>query len=297
MNCQEYESRVDTLARGALADASVLAEASAHEESCATCAARLADERALSTGLRALASGMSRAEAPARAESALLAAFRARAAGGGAEDPGRAGATADAANAANVVPLRAPSPVRRWSWVKTAAVASLAAAASLALFVLVRPDAGGGGAVRNQSAMIEPPPGAVNGQKPPAVAEVNRPVVEDLAPEAPAAVREGGRRPAYPVRPRAVNASYGAVGGAAHTASPSPAAGARPQEVATEFFPLTQGGPLAQAEEAHLVRVELPRSALASFGLPVNAEAAGGRVKADVLLGEDGTARAIRFIR
>jgi len=45
------------------------------------------------------------------------------------------------------------------------------------------------------------------------------------------------------------------------------------------------------------VRVELPRSALASFGMPVGAEPAGGRVKADVLLGEDGVARAIRFIR
>jgi hypothetical protein len=45
------------------------------------------------------------------------------------------------------------------------------------------------------------------------------------------------------------------------------------------------------------VRVELPRSALSSFGIPVNADHAGGRVKADVLLGEDGTARAIRFVR
>jgi hypothetical protein len=67
--------------------------------------------------------------------------------------------------------------------------------------------------------------------------------------------------------------------------------------VATEFIPLLQGGQFAPAEGGHLVRVEMPRSALASFGLPVNAEAAGGRVKADVLLGEDGIARAIRFVR
>jgi hypothetical protein len=92
-----------------------------------------------------------------------------------------------------------------------------------------------------------------------------------------------------------VNASYGAGGG--RPAQARPAADARAQEIATEFIPLMQGGQYAQAEEGHLVRVELPRSALASFGLPVNAEAAGGRVKADVLLGEDGTARAIRFVR
>jgi hypothetical protein len=78
---------------------------------------------------------------------------------------------------------------------------------------------------------------------------------------------------------------------------PALAEAGRPQEVATEFIPLGQAPPYTQAEEGHLVRVELPRSALASFGLPVNAEAPNGRVKADVLLGQDGVARAIRFVR
>jgi hypothetical protein len=41
----------------------------------------------------------------------------------------------------------------------------------------------------------------------------------------------------------------------------------------------------------------LPRSALASLGLPMNVERANERVKADVLLGHDGLARAIRFVR
>jgi hypothetical protein len=50
-------------------------------------------------------------------------------------------------------------------------------------------------------------------------------------------------------------------------------------------------------DDVQVVRVELPRSALQSFGLPVNAERAGERVKADVLLGHDGVARAIRFVR
>jgi len=36
---------------------------------------------------------------------------------------------------------------------------------------------------------------------------------------------------------------------------------------------------------------------MASFGLPVNQERAESRVKADVLIGEDGLARAIRFVR
>jgi hypothetical protein len=46
-----------------------------------------------------------------------------------------------------------------------------------------------------------------------------------------------------------------------------------------------------------IVRVQLPRSAMASFGLPVNMERYNERVKADVLLGVDGVAQAIRFVQ
>lgn len=302
MNCQEFESRVETLARGALADARLLTEAAAHEETCAACALRLADLRALSTGLRALASEMKSAGAPARVESALLAAFRARAASEGVEDSGRA---SDNANVVVQMPERAP--VRQWSWVKTAAVASLAAAASLALFVLVGPGAG-----VNQRAMIEPPPGALQARPDSEVAqaattttaEENSPLeieegapaeVEGGAAHAPSPSRDRSPRATFTTpRARAMNASYG--GGARNAHAPL-SGEARAQEITTEFIPLMQGAPYPPAEESHLVRVELPRSALASFGLPVGAESTGGRVKADVLLGEDGIARAIRFVR
>ena len=42
-----------------------------------------------------------------------------------------------------------------------------------------------------------------------------------------------------------------------------------------------------------LMRVELPRSALMSFGLPMDMERATERIKADVVVGNDGLARAI----
>ena len=279
MNCQEFESRIDTLARGALADARLLAEASAHETSCATCAARLTDERALSTGLRALATGMKSAEAPARVEAALLAAFRARAASAGAQ------ALKQTDAAANVVPLVPRTAARSWSWARTAAVASLAAAASLALFVLVRPEAS-----FKRTAMIEPPPGALEKKHSPEVARASTAKDEGDVSRAPETHDISPVRQSFTPRPRATNISYST--GGARPAAARPATDA--EEIATEFIPL---GQYAQTEEGHLVRVELPRSALASFGLPVNAESAGGRVKADVLLGEDGTARAIRFIR
>jgi hypothetical protein len=70
----------------------------------------------------------------------------------------------------------------------------------------------------------------------------------------------------------------------------------QPKEIATDFIPLTYGDPNV-GSDAQMVRVELPRSAMASFGLPVNMERADQRVKADVLLGSDGLARAIRFVQ
>ncbi|HWS86772.1 MAG TPA: hypothetical protein VN282_07395 [Pyrinomonadaceae bacterium] len=287
MNCLEFESQVGILARGTLADARTRAAAEAHGESCAACAARLDDERALSVGLRALAAGMKTAEAPARVEASLVAAFRARAAASVSEG------LSDTAAASNVVPMSGHVPARHWSWAKTIAVASMAAAASLALFVLVRPDAPQHTPARR--AMLEPPPSTSVGG-PPAIARGNSSqAVEEVVASAPAPaeVRSVTPRTVYTQRTRAANVSYdrGTVSRRAR------AADARAQEVATDFIPLVQVGPYTQAEEGHLVRVELPRAALASFGLPVNVEAPGGRVKADVLMGQDGIARAIRFVR
>lgn len=69
----------------------------------------------------------------------------------------------------------------------------------------------------------------------------------------------------------------------------------QPKEIATDFILLTYDGEVGS--DAQMVRVELPRSAMASFGLPVNMDRADQRVKADVLLGADGLARAIRFVQ
>jgi len=54
---------------------------------------------------------------------------------------------------------------------------------------------------------------------------------------------------------------------------------------------------LAQMDGGQVMRVELPRSALMSFGLPMDMERAAERIKADVVVGNDGLARAIRFVR
>src|SRR5215813_12286713 len=78
--------------------------------------------------------------------------------------------------------------------------------------------------------------------------------------------------------------------------SPLSNAGNVKNEFATGFFSVGDTSALSLADGGQLVRVELPRSALMRFGLPVNTDRAGERVKADVLVGADGIARAIRFV-
>jgi hypothetical protein len=68
-------------------------------------------------------------------------------------------------------------------------------------------------------------------------------------------------------------------------------------EVATEFLPLTFTADSTAPESGHVVRVKIPRSALIAFGLPMNVERASELIMADVVIGDDGLARAIRFIQ
>lgn len=66
-------------------------------------------------------------------------------------------------------------------------------------------------------------------------------------------------------------------------------------EIATDYLPLTY---VANSEEqsGQVMRVEMPRSAMLALGLPVEDEPTGERVKADVIVGDDGLALAIRFV-
>jgi hypothetical protein len=67
-----------------------------------------------------------------------------------------------------------------------------------------------------------------------------------------------------------------------------------PQEIATEFFPLMDTPP--PFERGELVRVIVPASTMRTVGLPIAPERWNDRVQADVLVGEEGMARAIRFV-
>jgi len=69
------------------------------------------------------------------------------------------------------------------------------------------------------------------------------------------------------------------------------------KEIATDFIPLSYMSAASLQEGGQIVRVQLPRSALANFGLLVNMDRYNEKVKADVLYGVDGMARAIRFVQ
>ena len=75
------------------------------------------------------------------------------------------------------------------------------------------------------------------------------------------------------------------------------AAVSRPQahEVVTDFFPLMNPAP--SFGRGQMLRVQLPVSAMQTVGLPVREEHLDDLVQADVLVGEEGMPRAIRFVR
>lgn len=85
-----------------------------------------------------------------------------------------------------------------------------------------------------------------------------------------------------------------------HPAVPAPRAvsqlAAITQETA-DFVALPDADTDGPLEYATIVRVQLPRYALRDIGFPVNEQSATDRVQADVLLGQDGLARAVRFVQ
>jgi hypothetical protein len=62
------------------------------------------------------------------------------------------------------------------------------------------------------------------------------------------------------------------------------------------FIPLPNAAQIAPNEDVNIVRVELPRSAMIELGYEVSPDRASEPVEAEVVLGADGLARAVRFM-
>lgn len=63
-----------------------------------------------------------------------------------------------------------------------------------------------------------------------------------------------------------------------------------------EFVTLPGAASLPQFESGSIVRVDLPLSSLAAYGVDISTSGGKGPVKADVLVGQDGEPRAIRLV-
>jgi hypothetical protein len=68
-------------------------------------------------------------------------------------------------------------------------------------------------------------------------------------------------------------------------------------KTADEYLPLTYLAKTTAMDTGTIIRVRLSRSALVSLGLPVNLENSSDSVSAEVVMGDDGVARAIRLVQ
>jgi hypothetical protein len=68
-------------------------------------------------------------------------------------------------------------------------------------------------------------------------------------------------------------------------------------EAATDFYAIPYVEPFKLNDRVRVVRIQAPYSTLADYGLPVYSDQALRSVQADVMVGDDNVARAIRFIQ
>ncbi|HZS07008.1 MAG TPA: hypothetical protein VFD58_19385 [Blastocatellia bacterium] len=288
MNCQEFEKITADLSRERMMDAGVRADGLGHAAACKGCAARLADEQSLTRGLRALAATTGSGEAPAHVETALRAAFRGQAAREQVAveqfATARTAFVGDGPQLA-VRAIRQLPPSWRW-WVAAAAILILAAMIVPRLMQAPSPK-------KDEHIAEAPAPPVTPGQNKQNDSPAPQPVRNDESlpgvTENPgfqkASSGNGIRRNSIPPRHRPALARNDR-----NTPSPTPTV----DEVYSDFIPLGSGDQIPM-ESGHLMRVRMPRSVLPTFGLPMNVERANEPIRAEVLVGDDGMARAIRF--
>ncbi len=68
-------------------------------------------------------------------------------------------------------------------------------------------------------------------------------------------------------------------------------------EAATDFYAIPYVEPFGQHDRVRIVRIQAPYSILADYGFPVYGDQAHRYIQADVMVGDDNVARAIRFIQ
>jgi hypothetical protein len=271
MNCQRFENVVGDLARNQMMEADIRESALVHSSECDDCAQRLRIEEKLTQDLRALVAEMSSLAASPTLEPKLLEAFRAR-------------------------PVLAPVVVKRSFQRSVRRYWVAAAAAVLLIFFGVM-------MMTRWRANVSAPPQfqahsdqkSGSEQKP----EENKSGTSSPTPINVSVPEQPKRRVERPKRQRNEFVARDRNRRSRPSERPTerPTANHVVDEVATEFMPVGYMSVSNLQEGGQIVRVEVPRSKLVSFGLPVNMERSHEKVKADILVGVDGLARAIRFVQ
>jgi hypothetical protein len=256
MICREVEADVVDLARGAELDATAAARVSTHLQQCVSCASRFARERQLTTRLRAMAAAVPPSSRSAATEARLLRALAERQAA-----------------------ARPQPPAPRRVFAAPAARVWLAAAAALVLAAVAWQ-----GAARWRSDPAAPSP-----QAPAGTPDAGAPAAS-AAPDVQARVEPRTADVSRPQPPRP------SAPLAAAPQRPVPGTAAPRQDEVLRFVTLPGAIGLPPLESGRIVRVELPTAMLPAYGLDVTPDPGARAVEADVLVGQDGQPRAIRFV-
>ncbi|HEY6119324.1 MAG TPA: hypothetical protein VIV66_05155 [Pyrinomonadaceae bacterium] len=257
MNCQKFETVIRDLAQERMLETAIRDSALAHSGVCRPCAKKLADQRALTSALRVLAHSMEAIEAPALLQQNIVAAFRER-------------------QVIKQSKLTAVPQIYMAGAIAAILLAVIGIVAATQFYYPVEITADS----RKSQPPIENSPASLR------VVPTKEPLRTESAtsgPTRPTTRRRGSKK--------------NAIRNTTTANETTPAATDYATEIATEFLPLGYGNALNLQDGGQIVRVEMPRSTLASFGLPVNTNRVSELVKADLLIGADGSARAIRFVQ
>jgi len=279
MNCANFETIVNELAENRPMDATARVNGLAHVTICAECAMRLNDARNIATGLQLALAAESEA-APARVRESLLAAF----------------AEQHHATVAPIVPISS-SKGSSWRTIRWWSAAAIAAAAAIVLALLLP------SLVRVMSPALPSQTANVNQASPQTLPSPKATVLPKAAAKQPEEqpanvpgtnpVLANNRLPVGPAkRSRLARAAPFANSSKQVDGEVAANKAGRPGE----YFPLTYLASATAMESGTVVRIQVSRSKLISLGLPMDGDRANELVKADLVLGDDGVARAIRLV-
>lgn len=259
MTCSEFENMIDLLVADELTDEITRQRAIKHSSTCADCSRRLADGRIISASLAALAEETGHTEAPARIKMALQKEF--------------AGMLA---NNQHDMTVQSPKnivtfPLHRF---QRRAVLTVAAAASLVALVAL-------------TWQLWLPAFTIG--NPETIAIVPLPIPSpSIAPSVPGTGNS---------ETETVIAKTEPVSSSRRRPTRTVEAKSDPEMDRVDFIPLTYVSDTASLHSGTVVRVEVQRTTLLAMGLPVNDSRDDSLIKADLIVGDDGVARAIRFVQ